>query len=57
MRPESYWYQEVGNVVTVSEGGGTYNVAVKFEKANYAGTITNKFAFDELVEVGQIMKP
>ena len=57
MRPESYWYQEVGNVATVSKGADRYPVTVRFDKVNYAGVATNNFAINELVEVGEIMKP
>jgi len=51
MRPESYWFQELGTVATVAKGGDRYPVVVRFEKVNYAGVATNNFALDELVEV------
>mmetsp|Transcript_25368 Transcript_25368/g.66868 ORF Transcript_25368/g.66868 Transcript_25368/m.66868 type:complete len:110 (+) Transcript_25368:55-384(+) len=51
MRPESYWFQELGQVATVAKGGDRYPVVVRFEKVNYAGVATNNFALDELVEV------
>merc|ERR1719237_1499778 len=51
MRPESYWFQEVGTVANTDQGGSRYPVTVRFDKANYAGVLTNNFALDELEEI------
>ncbi len=51
LRKESYWFNQVGTVATVDKSGIRYPVVVRFENVNYAGTNTNNFALDELVQV------
>jgi photosystem I subunit 4 len=51
LRKESYWFNQLGTVAVVDKSGIRYPVVVRFDNVNYAGTNTNNFALDELVEV------
>nr|YP_010215485.1 photosystem I reaction center subunit IV [Thalassiosira rotula]UBQ34966.1 photosystem I reaction center subunit IV [Thalassiosira rotula] len=51
LRKESYWFNQVGTVATVDKSGIRYPAVVRFTSVNYAGTNTNNFALDELIEV------
>ena len=51
LRKESYWFNQFGTVATVDKSGVRYPAVVRFTSVNYAGTNTNNFALDELIEV------
>jgi photosystem I subunit 4 len=49
LRKESYWFNQVGTVVSVEKQSTIrYPVVVRFDSVNYNGTNTNNFAVLEL---------
>lgn len=53
LRKESYWFNQIGTVVTVDQSGIGYPILVRFESVNYSGINTNNYALGEVVEVNE----
>jgi len=52
LRKESYWYFEIGTVVSIEKSTSIrYPVVIKFEKVNYNGVNTGNFALAELIDL------
>jgi photosystem I subunit 4 len=52
LRKESYWYNQIGTVISVEKSDVIrYPVVIRFESVNYVGTNTNNFAVKELVKI------
>nr|WDA99955.1 photosystem I subunit IV [Cyanidium sp. THAL103] len=51
LRPESYWYNEIGIVTVVDKTDIKYPIIVKFDKVNYSGINTNSFSLEEIEEI------
>lgn len=50
LRKESYWYNDMGKVVTIEKGASNYPLIVRFSKVNYSGTNTANFKMEEVVK-------
>jgi photosystem I subunit 4 len=51
LRKESYWYNEVGTIISIDKSGIKYPILVRFIKVNYSGTNSTNLNFDELEEI------
>jgi photosystem I subunit 4 len=51
LRKESYWYNQVGTVVSVEKSSLIrYPVVIRFDSVNYSGTNTNNFSASEITK-------
>lgn len=51
LRKESYWYNQVGTVVSVEKSSLIrYPVVIRFNSVNYSGTNTNNFSVSEITK-------
>jgi len=50
-RRESYWFNDIGTVVTIDQKSSNYPVLVRFTKVNYVGTNTANFKVEELSQL------
>jgi photosystem I subunit 4 len=49
LRKEFYWFQDVGTVASIDQGGIVkYPIIVRLEKNNYAGVNSNNFAAHDI---------
>jgi len=53
LRKESFWYNEIGTVVSIDKDYLPYPVLVRFSRINYAGINVNFFSFAELELVSE----
>ncbi len=51
LRPESYWFNQVGTVAALDQSATLYPALVRFESVNYPGVNSNNFSLDEIVEI------
>ena len=52
LRKESYWYNQVGTVVSVEKSSVIrYPVVIRFDSVNYSGTNTNNFSLNEIESI------
>ncbi|MBD2176571.1 photosystem I reaction center subunit IV [Pseudanabaena sp. FACHB-1998] len=51
LRPESYWFQEIGTIVYIDKSNRKTPIVVRFDRVNLAGDNISNFSLDELLEI------
>jgi photosystem I subunit 4 len=45
LKKESYWYKEIGKIVSINKSPLLYGINIRFDKTNYNRINTSNFCF------------
>ena len=51
LRPESYWFQELGTIAYIDKSNRKTPIVVRFDRVNLAGDNISNFSPEELLEI------